>query len=472
MKHGKSAICNKIRLSTALLLGVLWSANSSATIPNLVNDNFGNVPITSSLGGIAGDATLNDSLGGIPNPDASTILTLVNDGGSGASLDANGNIHVPAGTPVGSYTLTYRSCDGTTPTDCGTATVSITVHDEPFAGQQCTVIDETVTVGVCGEWDEFTAAQNPWPVTPSGPGCSTWNAVSFTPDIVEPIVGLIGTNYVGVVPSPAGGNYLGMAADAGNNEAVTVNLHNLIPGDTYRVSFSYINSGRRSHERDPVFLRMTLPGLPNQPIGTPVLNYDPNTWHVFNATFVANATTGPLVLSGDNTAPQFQSAVGADAIRVTRVRCVQPPVAVNDNQTGIPMGTVVTIPVIGNDNDPENDINQSTVNIVTAGATDSDGDGDMDTLTVPGEGVWTVDNATGAITFTPAPGFTGNPTPIQYNVRDATGLVSNTATVTITYTAAPGAAASIPTLSDLAQMLLAMLLALSAWNLMNRRKSS
>jgi len=399
---------------------------------------------------VAGDATLNDTLSGNPNPDAGTILTITNDAGSGATIDANGNIHIPPGTPV-----------------CATATVLITVHDEPFAGQQCTVVDETVPVGVCGEWNE-PAAQNPWPVTPSGPGCGTWNQVSFTPDIVEPIVGLIGTNYLNVVASPAGSNYLGMAADAGNNEAVSVDLHSLIPGETYRVSFYYINSGRRDTERDPVFLRMTMPGVP--PIGTPVLNYDPNTWHNFNATFVANGTTGTLVLSGDNTNPAHESAVGADAIRITRVRCVQPPTTSNDNRTGIAPGTAVTVQVITNDNDPENDIDPSTVSIVTPGATDSDGDGDMDALVVPGEGTWTVNNTTGAVTFTPVAGFTGNPTPIEYTVKDATGLVSNASTITLAYGPA-ATATSIPTLSDLGRILLAFLLALSVYMMIYRRKA-
>ena len=436
----KAIMKPRISLITCLLLTGSWAAQVSATVPVLINDDFSSVPITNTLGGVAGDATLNDSLSGTSNPDASTTLTLVNDGGSGATLDANGNIHVAAGTTAGSYTLTYQSCDTAVPADCATATATIAVHEEPFAHQQCTVVDETVTVGVCGEWDQFPAAQNPWPVTPSGPGCSTWNSVSFTPDIVEPIIGLIGTNYLNVPASPAGGNYLGMAADAGHNEAVTVNLHSLIPGETYRISFTYINSGRRASERDPVFVRMTMPGTA-LPIGSPTLTYNTNpwTWHNFNATFTAGAATGSLILAADNTNPLDESGVGVDAIRVTRVRCVQPPTATSDNRTGAPQGTAVTIPVIDNDNDPENDIDPSTVNITTPGATDSDNDGDMDTLTVPGEGVWTVDNTTGAITFTPDAGFTGNPTPIQYNVRDATGLVSNTATVTITTVGPPTA---------------------------------
>ncbi len=446
----------------SLFFTLLWSSNLFATVPTVVDDDFSSVPIRSSQGGVAGDATLNDSWQGISNPDANTTLTIVNDGGSGATIDANGNIHVAQGTQVGTYQIVYQSCDRLVPGDCANGRVTITVHDEPFAGQQCTVLDETVNVGMCGDWDEFPPAQNPWPVTPSGPGCGTWNRVSFTPDIVEPVVGLIGTNYLGVQPSPQGGNYLGMAADHGNNEAVSVDLHDLIPGETYRISFYYVNSGRRANERDPVFVRITMPGMP-LPIGTPVLNYDPNHWYQFNTTFVATSPTGTVIFAADNTAPLDESGVGVDAIRVTRVRCVMATSAQDDTARGVP-GSPVTVPVLNNDTDPENDIDPTTVNIVTPGATDSDNDGDNDTLVVPGQGTWQVDNATGAITFTPYPWFRGNPTPIQYNLRDRTGLVSNDATVTIIYVTA------VPTLSVWAQIILAAVLAFLGYFLGLRKK--
>jgi CshA-type fibril repeat protein len=43
--------------------------------------------------------------------------------------------------------------------------------------------------------------------------------------------------------------------------------------------------------------------------------------------------------------------------------------------------------------------------------------GDGKELVVSGEGTWTVDPVTGAITFTPETGFTGNPTPITTRSR-------------------------------------------------------
>jgi CshA-type fibril repeat protein len=105
------------------------------------------------------------------------------------------------------------------------------------------------------------------------------------------------------------------------------------------------------------------------------------------------------------------------------------PVAVDDSEIGV-SGTPTNVDILGNDTDPENNIDPTTVNFTDPAATDSDGDGDNDTLVVPGEGTWTVD-PTGQVTFTPEASFTDDPTPIDYNVTDTTGQVSNDATITI-----------------------------------------
>ncbi|MBP2834333.1 hypothetical protein J8281_19300, partial [Aquimarina sp. U1-2] len=71
-----------------------------------------------------------------------------------------------------------------------------------------------------------------------------------------------------------------------------------------------------------------------------------------------------------------------------------------------------------------------------------------DDLVAPGEGVWSVNTTTGAITFTPCTAagtpdasctgaFTGDPTPIQYTVADNDGNRSNQATITLDYSAQP-----------------------------------
>jgi LPXTG-motif cell wall-anchored protein len=42
-------------------------------------------------------------------------------------------------------------------------------------------------------------------------------------------------------------------------------------------------------------------------------------------------------------------------------------------------------------------------------------------LVVAGEGVWTVDQVTGAVTFTPETGFGKDPTPVTYQITDLNG---------------------------------------------------
>jgi CshA-type fibril repeat protein len=54
------------------------------------------------------------------------------------------------------------------------------------------------------------------------------------------------------------------------------------------------------------------------------------------------------------------------------------------------------------------------------------------TVVVPGEGTWTTDTTLGRLTFTPEPGFLGNPTPVTYEITDLTGDVVQ-ALATITY---------------------------------------
>lgn len=107
------------------------------------------------------------------------------------------------------------------------------------------------------------------------------------------------------------------------------------------------------------------------------------------------------------------------------------PTASDDSGTGNP-GQAVTVSVLDNDVAGTKPIVASTVQIdgtATAGSS----------LTVSGEGVWSVNTVNGAITFTPESGFTGDPTPIQYFVRDQNNYASNLATVTITYPVGPTA---------------------------------
>jgi CshA-type fibril repeat protein len=64
----------------------------------------------------------------------------------------------------------------------------------------------------------------------------------------------------------------------------------------------------------------------------------------------------------------------------------------------------------------------------------------VSTLTIPGQGTYTLDPTTGVITFTPVLGFTGTATPATYQVTDEFGQ-SGSSTYTPTVTPPPPPAA-------------------------------
>lgn len=111
------------------------------------------------------------------------------------------------------------------------------------------------------------------------------------------------------------------------------------------------------------------------------------------------------------------------------------PEATDDMLFNPILGSDTVINVVGNDNDTDSNIDPATVMII-----DPNTNLPVTTLAVPGEGTWTVDPVSGAITFSPLLGFTGDPTPITYTVKDEDDNTSNIATVTVTYGEAPVAA--------------------------------
>lgn len=110
---------------------------------------------------------------------------------------------------------------------------------------------------------------------------------------------------------------------------------------------------------------------------------------------------------------------------------IDTPTATDDSGSGMP-GESVTLNVLANDNPGDAPLVPASLQIAGTSAAG-------ESLTVPGEGVWSVNTATGEITFTPDPALIGSPTPIQYFVLDENDFASNLATVTITYPTGPTA---------------------------------
>ena len=125
--------------------------------------------------------------------------------------------------------------------------------------------------------------------------------------------------------------------------------------------------------------------------------------------------------------------VEAQSEIITVPMAVQPPVATDDAYSSPVSAVPVVLSGGANDSDVNGDKDPSTVSLYGSNAQDTDGDGDNDTLVIPGEGTWLVDNISGNVTFTPEAGFTADPTPVNYDVRDRSGQVSNVALLTIDY---------------------------------------
>ena len=131
------------------------------------------------------------------------------------------------------------------------------------------------------------------------------------------------------------------------------------------------------------------------------------------------------------------------------------PVATDDSSTGNTTGTPVMVDVLANDTTGDI-VDATSVQIV---GTTNPGDD----LIVAGEGIWSVDPASGAITFTPEPGFTADPTDITYTVDDAEGNTSNAAVVSVDYNQLPPVAVNDESLANPAGPVTLNALDGSAW---------
>ncbi|MBP6387037.1 MAG: T9SS type A sorting domain-containing protein, partial [Pseudarcicella sp.] len=96
------------------------------------------------------------------------------------------------------------------------------------------------------------------------------------------------------------------------------------------------------------------------------------------------------------------------------------PIALPDATTYTP-GNPKTINILANDTLGVA-VLPNSVSLV--GGSNPDAQGDNLSLVVAGEGTWTVNPTTGAITFTPLSTFVGNPTPVQYTVKSTNGTSS------------------------------------------------
>ncbi|MEZ5999547.1 SdrD B-like domain-containing protein [Hyphomonas sp.] len=104
----------------------LFGVTDNAIIAN--NNDFTASPIVGADGGVTASVFPNDTINGLTFADAAVVPSVTNTGGlTGVSINADGTLSVPAGTPAGPYTVTYQICETVNPTNCDTATVDLVV---------------------------------------------------------------------------------------------------------------------------------------------------------------------------------------------------------------------------------------------------------------------------------------------------------------------------------------------------------
>jgi len=169
-----------------------------------------------------------------------------------------------------------------------------------------------------------------------------------------------------------------------------------------------------------------------------------NTLTVVNeGTFTVDPATGSLIFApeigflGDPTdIPYTLTEVSTGLSANANINVEYSIVARDDNETALVTGDAITVNPLVNDvlvdgSTPTiTDVNITMIDPVTSNPTKSP-------IVVPNEGTWTLNNATGEITFTPEAGFNGDPTPLEYKIIDLANASTATATISIDYPQAP-----------------------------------
>ena len=118
-------VCEKLNPTNCSSSSVIITVEAAEN--NAAPDDFSSTPVNGYGGGIAGDLTANDQLNGQPVNDNDITITL-DSNPVGATVDASGDLTIPAGTAAGDYTITYTVCEKLNPTNCSSSSVIITVE--------------------------------------------------------------------------------------------------------------------------------------------------------------------------------------------------------------------------------------------------------------------------------------------------------------------------------------------------------
>ena len=351
-----------------------------------------------------------------PDGDALTVVSVTQPANGTVSCTAGVCTYLPDPGFTGTDSFTYTVADGNGGTDTATVTVTVTpappANVPPVAGDDSGTTPQGVGVNVPvlgNDTDADGGTLTVVSVTQPANGtvsCTAAGVCTYLPD-----AGFTGTDtFTYTVADGQGGS---------DTATVTVTVTPAPPANVPPVAGD--DSGTT-----PQGVGVNVPVLGND------TDADGGTLTVVSVTQPANGTVSCTAAgvctylpdAGFTGTDTFTYTVadgqgGSDTATVTITVVAtppanSPPLGVDDAAT-TPAGTPVTVPVLGNDTDPDGD--DLTVVAVTQ----------------PANGTATC-TATGC-TYTPDPGFTGTDT-FTYTVSDGNGG-TDVVTVTVTVTAAP-----------------------------------
>ncbi|MBG6187624.1 gliding motility-associated C-terminal domain-containing protein, partial [Flavobacterium sp. CAN_S2] len=123
----------------------------SVTAPAIVANDDAGTPVNGANGGTAfTNVLVNDTLNGVPVLASQVATTFVSSSNAGVTLSGT-DVIVAAGTPAGSYTLVYQICEILNPTNCDTATVTVSVTAPSIvANDDVYIIENCTSSGILG----------------------------------------------------------------------------------------------------------------------------------------------------------------------------------------------------------------------------------------------------------------------------------------------------------------------------------
>jgi len=389
--------------------GDVTGTGTSATISSLATGTY-NFTVTNGAGCISA-ASIPVTVNTQPETPSAPIVGAIT---QPTCADANGRV-VLNGLPSGSWTINPGAVTGT-----GTSTTISSLATGTY--------NFTVTNGAgCISAASIPVTVNTQPETPSAP---------IVGAISQPTC-IVATGSVVMSGLPSGSWTINPGVITGTGISTTIS--SLATG-TY--NFTVTNgadctsaaSAPVSINPQPETPKAPTVGTITQPTcnnssGSLVMNGLPSgIWTVNPGAVTGTGISKTISLPAAGTyhftvtnATGCVSGVSATVLINAKPNCV--PVAVNDKDTTL-QDIPKYIPVTLNDYDPDGTIDAGTVDL------DPSIPGIQTTFSVSGQGSYSVNN-TGVVTFTPAAGFYGITTPVNYTVNDNSGATSNIAAITV-----------------------------------------